>query len=75
VLCGVHNHGCPIVGLAVIAGSHSRNRDYENATTPMEEGGGNAACFAFGVIGQVGKDSNLQPVVLETTALPIELPT
>lgn len=28
-----------------------------------------------GRIRQVGKDSNLQPVVLETTALPIELPT
>jgi hypothetical protein len=29
----------------------------------------------FEVLGQVGQESNLQPAVLETAALPIELPT
>ena len=29
----------------------------------------------FKVWGQVGQESNLQPAVLETAALPIELPT
>jgi hypothetical protein len=28
-----------------------------------------------GLSGQVGQESNLQPAVLETAALPIELPT
>ena len=41
----------------------------------QEQKSGSCITHKAGIQGQVGQESNLQPAVLETAALPIELPT